>query len=164
MAPPKENIVPMARQAATPRPTPQPSITKALIDKQIPGPTNAPLPRVQNKPSTAPIDKLIQINTPNPRMHSKPMKVPPTIRQRKIRSKIRDVATSRARLPLRTHMQLRQQEQHERIQLIRNEDTCKYLNDRQLARNPKHRKGLKDGRVTKTNTIFFVHKDLVPKD
>ena len=76
-------------------------------------------------------------------------------------------------------MQLRQQEQRERVQLIRDNDTGEYLNYRQLMRSQKHGKtwnkslanefgrlaqGLPDGRVTGTNTIFFIHRDQVPKD
>ena len=76
-------------------------------------------------------------------------------------------------------MQLRQQEQREHVQLIRNGDTREYLNYWQLMSSPKHRtiwnkslsnefgrlaQGLPDGRVTGTNTIFFIHRDLVPKD
>jgi hypothetical protein len=72
---------------------------------------------------------------------------------------------------------LRQQEQRERIQLIRDNDTGEYLNYRQLIRDPKHQKiwntsaanefgrlaqGV-GGRVKATNTIFFIPKDKVPK-
>jgi hypothetical protein len=75
-------------------------------------------------------------------------------------------------------MQLRQQEQQERIQLIRNDDTGECLNYRQLIRYPKYQKiwntlaanefgrlaqGV-GGRVKATNTIFFIPKDKVPKD
>ena len=75
-------------------------------------------------------------------------------------------------------MQLRQQEQCEWIQLVRNNDTGKYLNYRQLTQDPKHQKiwntsaanefgqlaqGV-GGRVKATNTIFFIPKDKVPKD
>ena len=76
-------------------------------------------------------------------------------------------------------MQLRQQEQRERVQLIRDDDTSEYLNYRQLTQSPKHSaiwnkstanefgrlaQGLPDGRVTGTNTIFFIHRDLVTTD
>jgi hypothetical protein len=76
-------------------------------------------------------------------------------------------------------MQLRQQEQREQVQLIRDDDTGEYLNYRQLTCSPKHSiiwnkslanefgrlaQGLPNGRVTGTNTIFFIHRDLVPKD
>ena len=92
--------------------------------------------------------------------------------QQKLRSTLRERAESRARIPNRTHMQLRQQEQRELIQLIRDDDTGEYLNYRQLMRSPKHRiiwnrssanefgrlaQGLKDGRVTGTNTITHSH-------
>jgi hypothetical protein len=75
-------------------------------------------------------------------------------------------------------MQLRQQEQREWIQLVRDNDTGEYLNYRQLVRDPKHQKMWNTsaanefgqlaqgvgGRVKATNTIFFIPKDKVPKD
>jgi TfoX/Sxy family transcriptional regulator of competence genes len=168
-APPKESVTPTARRMATPRPNPRPSLTTATIDKPIP--TNAPIPRVRNDNGDN--------NTPTPRVRNKVTKRPPTIAQQKLKSTMRDKANSRARIPHRTHMQLRQQEQRELVQLIRDDDTGEYLNYRQLMRSPKHRRiwnissanefgrlaqGLKDGRVTGTNTIFFIPKELVPKD
>jgi hypothetical protein len=117
--------------------------------------------------------------TPTPRVMRKSRQVPPTITQHKIREKIKEASSSRARLPHRTHMQLRQQEQREQVQLIRDDDTGEYLNYRQLTRSPKYSiiwnkssanefgrlaQGLPNGRVTGTNTIFFIHRDLVPKD
>ncbi len=75
-------------------------------------------------------------------------------------------------------MQLQQQEQCKRIQLIRDDNTGEYLNYQQLIRNPKHREiwstsaankfgrlaqGV-GGRVNPTNTIFFIRKDQVVKD
>ena len=75
-------------------------------------------------------------------------------------------------------MQLCQQEQCKRVQLIRNNETGKYLNYWQLNQDPKHKEiwntsaanefgrltqGV-GGRVKATNTIFFIHKDQVPKD
>jgi hypothetical protein len=139
------------------------------IDKPIQ--TNAPNPRVRSD--------ITDTNTPTPRVRSKVGKRPLTIAQQKLRSTLRDKVDNRARIPHQTHMQLRQQEQRELVQLIRDDDTGEYLNYRQLMRSPKHRRiwnissanefgrlaqGLKDGRVTGTNTIFFIPKELVPKD
>ena len=75
-------------------------------------------------------------------------------------------------------MQLQQQEQCKRIQLIRDDNTGEYLNYQQLIRNPKHREiwstsaankfgRLAQGvgrRVNPTNTTLFIRKDQVPKD
>jgi hypothetical protein len=76
-------------------------------------------------------------------------------------------------------MQLRQQEQCERAQLIRDDNTGEYLKYEKLTQSPKYSaiwnksaanefgrlaQGLPDGRVARTNTIFFIHRDLVPKD
>jgi hypothetical protein len=176
-APPKDNIVPMARQTAPLRTIQRPSIKKALINKPIQSIT--PTPTVHEETRTVPTDTMTQKTTPTPRVMRKSRQIPPTTAQSKIRNKIREAASSRARLPYRTHMQLRQQEQRECVQLIRDGDTGEYLNYRQLMRSPKHHiiwnkslankfgrlaQGLPDGRVTGTNTIFFIHKDLVPKD
>ena len=168
----------MASQTTTPRPTQRPTIEKAILNKPIP--TISPALRVQEEPSTAPTNTMTQkTSTPAPRVHRKSRQVSPTIAQSKICDKIREAASSRARLPYQTHMQLRQQEQRERVQLIRDDDTGEYLNYGQLMRSPKHRiiwnkslankfgsltQGLADGRGTGMNTIFFIHKDLVPKD
>ena len=174
-APPKDNIVPTAKQTMPLRTTQRSPIQKALIDKPIP--TIAPTPRVQKETRTAPTDTEAQTTTLTPRVMRKSRQAPLTIAQSK--NKIREAALSRARLPYRTHMQLRQQEQREHVQLIRNGDTREYLNYWQLMSSPKHRtiwnkslanefgrlaQGLPDGRVTGTNTIFFIHRDLVPKD
>ncbi len=118
-------------------------------------------------------------NIPTPRVRSKVKKTPLTTQQQKLRTTVQEKVNSRARLPHRTHMQLRQQEQRELVQLIRDDDTGEYLNYKQLMRNPKHKtiwnkssanefgrlaQGIKDSRVTGTNTIFFIPKEQVPKD
>ncbi len=177
MAPPKDNIVPMVKQTAPPRTIQWPSFQKALIDKPIQ--SIAPTLMVQNEMNTVPTDTVTQKTTSTPRVHRKSQQVPPTITQSKIHDKIREAASSRARLPHRTHMQLRQQEQWEHVQVICDDNTGEYLNYQQLMCIPKHRtiwakspanefgrlaQGLPDGRVTGTNTIFFIHRDLVPKD
>jgi hypothetical protein len=74
-------------------------------------------------------------------------------------------------------MQLHQQEQGERVQLIRDDETGEYLNYRQLIQDPKHKEiwntsaanefgrlaqGV-GGRVKATNTILFIRKNQVPK-
>ena len=176
-APPKKNRVPTMRPTTPARTTSRPSIEKATIHKTI-QPT-APNPRVHDDTRTVPTATTTKTTTPTPRVLRKSKPTPPTIVQSKIREKIRVKATSRARLPHQTCMQLRQQEQRECVQLIRDNDTGEYLNYRKLMRSPKHSiiwikslanefgrltQGLADGRVTGTNTIFFIHKDLVPKD
>ncbi len=109
-APPKESIVPMVRLTAPTRTTRHPTIERALIDKPIP--TISLTPRVHEETRTVPTDTMTQ-KTPTPRVMRKSRQVPPTITQRKIREKIKEASSSRARLPHRTHMQLRQQEQRE---------------------------------------------------
>ncbi len=71
-------------------------------------------------------------------------------------------------------MQLWQQEQRERVQLIHVNKTGEYLNYWQLICNRKHTKSAVNkfgqlaqgvgGRVKPTNTIFIIQKDQVPKD
>jgi hypothetical protein len=188
-APPKENRIPTARQLTPARTTSRPSIEKAIIDKPIqpiaPTPrvqdqmSTVPTPRVQNQMSTVPIATTTKMTPPTPRVLRKSKQAPPTSIHSKIREKIREKETNRSRIQHRTHMQLRQQEQRERVQLIRDEDTGEYLKYRQLIRSPKHSviwnkssanefgrlaQGLPDGRVKGTNTIFFIHKNLVPKE
>ncbi len=115
--------------------------------------------------------------TPNPKANIKTWKEP-LFEQTKLCQKIKDIRNQRALITQHTHMQLRQQEQCEWIQLVRNNDTGEYLNYRQLIRDPKHQQiwntsaanecgwlaqGV-GGRVKVTNTIFFIPKDKVPKD
>ena len=176
-APPKENRAPMERSTAPACTTSRPSIEKATINKPI-QPT-APNSRVHEETRPIPTATTTKTTTPTPRVVRKSTPTPLTIVQSKIREKIRDKATRRARLPHRTHMQLRQQEQREHVQLIRDDNTWEYLNYCQLMRSQKHGKiwnkslanefgrltqGHPDGRVTGTNTIFFIRRDQVPKD
>ena len=147
----------------------QSSIRTALIDKPIQ--TNAPFSKPQND--------VTVFTTPTPRVQSRVGKTPLSINQQKIRSPLSDNAVSRARIPLRTHMQLRTQSQRERVQLVRDDESGEYLNYRQLRRSDKYKQiwdissanefgrlaqGTKDGRVAGTNTIFFISKESVPKD
>ncbi len=96
----------------------------------------------------------------------------------KLHHRLQDAATNQGRLPHRYNMQLRQQEQRECVQLIRNNKTGEYRNYWQANQDPKHKEiwntsaanefgrlaqGV-GGRVKATNTIFFIHKDQVPKD
>jgi hypothetical protein len=86
---------------------------------------------------------------------------------------------NRARISQRHQMNLRQSQCNKRAQLIHNKETGEFLNYRKLLWDPKHREtweksaahefgrlaqNLKDRRVNKTNTIFFISKDKVPKD
>ncbi len=96
----------------------------------------------------------------------------------KLHHGLQEAATNQARLPHRYNMQLHQQEQCKRVQLIRNDKTGEYLNYWQLNQDPKHKeiwntlaanefRRLAQGvgkRVKATNTIFFIRKDQVPKD
>ncbi|MBM5801495.1 MAG: hypothetical protein FJ077_11840 [Cyanobacteria bacterium K_DeepCast_35m_m2_023] len=172
-APPKDSVTPTPRQVDTSRQTQEPSVTKAIIDKPIQ--TNTLIPKVQSKV----IDKPIQTNTPIPRVQNKVAKEPLTIQQQKLKDTSRNKVISRARIPYRTHMQLRAQPQRQRVQLVRDDESGEYLNYRQLRRSLKHRniwdissanefgrlaQGTKDGRVTGTNTLFFIAKESVPKD
>ncbi len=73
---------------------------------------------------------------------------------------------------------MQQQKYFESAQLICDNQTGEYLNYRQLIREPKHKEVWSTsaanefghlaqgvgGRVKGTNTIFFIHKDQVPKD
>jgi hypothetical protein len=75
-------------------------------------------------------------------------------------------------------MALHNNNQREHAQLVRDTDTGNYLNYRQLMRDPKRAKVWSEssanefgqlaqrvgGRVTGTNTIFFIQKDHVPID
>jgi hypothetical protein len=140
---------------------------------------NKPTPRVTTPLATitnATIDKPIQTNTPNPKANIETRKEP-SFEQTKLHKKIRYVRNQRARITKQTHIQLKQQEQHERIQLVCNDDTGEYLNYRQLIWDSKQQKiwntsaanefgqlaqGV-GGRVKAANTIFFIPKDKVPK-
>jgi hypothetical protein len=143
---------------------------------------DTPTLRVQSTPPTitaVTIDKPLQQNA------SKTTKRIPTPAQTKLRGKISNARNLRSRLAMRTHMQLRPQDQQqwhgERIQLVRDEETGEYLNYRQLMRHPKHKTiwntslanefgrlaqgvGGKESRVIPTNRIFFITLDQVPMD
>jgi hypothetical protein len=151
--PPKETNATNKMQTTTPNVLSWPLLTKATIDKPIQN--KIPIPRVQSK-----------------------LTEQASLEQMRLRHRIWEVATNRARLPQRNHMQLRQQEQCKRVQLIHNNKMGEYLNYRQLIRNPKCTKiwsksaankfgqlaqGV-GGRVKPANTIFFIQKDQVPKD
>ena len=85
-------------------------------------------------------------------------------------------ANNRARIHHRHQMALCNNNQREHAQLVCNIDTGNYLNYKQLMRDPKHAKVWSEssanefgrlaqgvgGRVTGTNTIFFIQKDHVP--
>ncbi len=97
----------------------------------------------------------------------------------KLNHLICSAANNRARIQNRHQMSLHHQDRNKRAQLIHDKETGEYLNYGQLIRDPKHREtweqsaanefgrlaqGLKDGRVTGTNTIYFIHKDKVPNE
>jgi hypothetical protein len=168
-APPKDNVTPISHQGTIPRQNSRPSVTKAIIDKPI----------HTNSSGLKMHDDVTVSNTPIPRVRNKVGKAPLTMQQQKLRYTLRDKANCRARIPNRTHMQLRMPNQRERAQLVRDEESGEYLNYRQLRRSIKHSQiwdissanefgrlaqGTKDGRVAGTNTIFFISKESVPKD
>lgn len=176
---------PTTKPASETQPTPRVRIEtpNPRVQETMPPPRvqeNTPIPRVQD-------------DTPPTRVQS----TPPTITkatidkrianptQTKLRGKISEARNSRSRLAMRTHMQLRPQDQRqsqsERIQLVRDEETGEYLNYRQLLRHPKHKViwntsganefgrlaqgvGGKESRVIPTNTIFFIKLEQVPID
>ena len=113
LKPPKE-IQPTSRvQIATQTPRVQKTTPTLRVQEAT------PTPRVQSTPPTltkAIIDKPLQQNASKTTWRS------PTPAQMKLRDKINDAMNLRPRLALRTHMQLRPQEQRqqqgERIQLI----------------------------------------------
>jgi hypothetical protein len=102
----------------------------------------------------------------------------PSFEQTMLRQKINISKNCRAQITQRTHMQIRQQKHPKCAQLVCDNNTGKYLNYRQLIRDPKHKEiwstsaankfgclaqGV-GGRVKGTNTIFFICKDQVSKD
>ncbi len=151
------------------QPTARPAKEAAIMDKPIP--VQMPIPRVQKNTNI----KITTISPLTSKVHSK-SKEDISPKQMNLRHRIQEA--TRARLPHHHNMQLRQQEQRERVQLIRDNKTGEYLNYRQLILNPKHKEiwnksaanefgrlaqGV-GGRVKTTNTIFFIRKDQVPKD
>jgi hypothetical protein len=109
--PPKEDTVQMQLPAASTRNISRQPIQKAIIDKPIQ--PNTPTPRVHDERRCAPNVVMTTKTVSTPRVLRKPQQTPPTIMQSKIRKRIRDKAVVKARLPNRSHMQLRHQEQRE---------------------------------------------------
>jgi hypothetical protein len=112
------------------QPTAQPAKEAAIVDKPIP--VQTPIQRVQKNTNI----KIPTISPLTPRVHSK-SKEDILPKQMNLRHRIQEA--TQARLPHCHNMQLRQQEQHERVQLIRDDKTGEYLNYRQLIQNPKHK-------------------------
>jgi hypothetical protein len=132
--------------------------------------------------------RLLLLSNWQPRLQQNARKTTkriPTPTQTKLRGKINDARHLRSRSAMRTHIQLRPQDQQqwrdERIQLVRDEETGEYFNYGQLMRHPKHKiiwntsaanefgrlvqgVGRKESRVIPTNTIFFITHDQVPMD
>jgi len=122
------------------------------------------------------IEKIIP-NKPNPRVK----KLQSNEKDDDNRERIKQYLTTRsmARIPQRNAHLRRSIRRVERAQLIYDEESNSFLKYRQLLRHPKHSKtwaissanefgrlanGLKDGRVTPTNTIRFIRKEDVPTD
>ncbi len=110
---PNENTQPTARLAKE----------AAIVDKPIP--VQTPIPRVQKNTNI----EITTISPLTPRVHRK-SKEDISPKQMNLRHRIREA--TQARLPHRHNMQLRQQEQREHVQLIRDNKTGEYLNYRQL--------------------------------
>ncbi len=98
--------------------------------------------------------------------------------KKQLRQNIRHAVTQQARIPQHHQMQLQMQEWTEGAQLIHDKEKGVYLKYHELNRNPKHKEtwsrsaangfghlaqGVR-GRNTGTNTIFFIHKNQVPRD
>jgi hypothetical protein len=154
---------------------PRTRVTFAKLSKppqEIPTPRVAiekmPNPRVAIEKAT--IDKAMSNDVPN---------YTPRELGAKLNHLIRLAANNRARIQICHQMSLCRQDHNKRAQLIHDKETGEYLNYRQLIKDPKHREtweqsaankfgrllqGLKDGRVTRTNTIHFIHKDKVPNE
>jgi hypothetical protein len=149
------------------------AINPAIIDKPLT--INTPPPRVETS-----IDETSILNMPPPRVvesskvdREKIMLNPNRI---KFQQHISNSANNRARIYHRHQMALRNNNQSKHAQLISDTDTGNYLNYRQLMRDPNHAKVWSEssanefgqlaqgveGRVTGTNTIFFIQKDHVP--
>ncbi len=95
-APPQENNTTTRMLATKPKTTVQPSITKAIVNKPIPN--KIPTPRVQVNTNTE-----IAATPPIPRVQNKPKeKLLPE--QTKLRHRIREATTNRARIPHRHNM------------------------------------------------------------
>ncbi len=133
-----------------PSPTVPDEATPPMTEKRVtfdqtskPPKETQPTPRVSNDKPTprvttplatitnATIDKPIQTNTPNPKTNIETRKEL-LFEQTKLSQKIRDARNQRAQITQQTHIQLRQQEQREQIQLVCDDDTGEYLNFRQL--------------------------------
>ena len=151
------------------------AINTAIINKPLT--INTPPPRVETS-----IDKISILNMPPPRVvesskadREKIMLNPNRI---KLQQHISNSANNRARIHHRHQMTLHNNNQREHAQLICDTDTGNYLNYRQLMRDPKHTKVWSEssanefgqlaqgvgGRVTGTNTIFFIQKYYIPID
>ncbi len=116
--PPRKSNVRTTMPATKPKPTAQPLKETAIMDKPIP--VQTPTPRVQKNTNI----KIATILPSTPRVHSK-SKEDILPKQMILRHRIQEA--NLARLPHRHNMQLHQQEQHERVQLIQDDKTGKYL-------------------------------------
>jgi hypothetical protein len=118
-APPQKNNVRTTIPATKPKTTAWLLITKAIVDKPIP--IQTPTPRVQVNTNTE------MAKTPStPRVHTNPKEnILP--KQMKLRHRIRKATTNQVRLPHHQNMQLHQQEQHGRLQLIRDKETGEFI-------------------------------------
>ncbi len=146
------------------------AINTAIIDKPLT--FNTPPPRVETS-----IDKTSILNMPPPKVvesskadREKIMLNPKRI---KLQQHISNSTNNRARIHHCHQMALCNNIKREHAQFVHDTDTGNYLNNRQLMRDPKHVKVWSEssasefgrlaqevgGRVTGTNTIFFIQKD-----
>jgi hypothetical protein len=151
------------------------TIKAAIINKPLT--IDTPPPRVETSTDENPI-----LDVPSPRVVESPKadreKIMLDPNQIKLQQHISNSANNRARIHHHHQMALRNDNQIEQAQLVCNTDTGDYLNYQQLMRDPKHAKVWSEssanefgwlaqgagGRVTETNTIFFIRKDQVPID
>ncbi len=105
------------------QPTAQPAKEVAIVDQPIP--VQTPIPRVQKNTNI----EIATISPLTPRVLST-SKEDISPKQMNLCHRIQEA--TQARLPHRHNMQLRQQEQHERVQLIQDNKMGEYLNYRRL--------------------------------
>jgi hypothetical protein len=124
-----DKLLNQAPQAQTPPPRQVPREEAATprvaypVDKPTPrviNPSDTPTPRVD---ATIPHEKAKEMSQERAKMHHL----------------ICAATNSRARIPQRHQMNLRQSKCHERAQLIHDKETGEFLNYRKLLRYPKHK-------------------------
>ncbi len=124
-----DELLNQAPQAQTPPPRQVP--TEEATTPRVANPVNKPTPKVVNP-----------VYTPTPRVKATiPHKKAKEMSQEraKMRQLIRAATNSRARIPQRHQMNLRQSRRNKRAQSIHDKETGEFLNYRKLLRDPKHK-------------------------